>query len=47
MVPYAHGVWLASHVPGARPHLLPHEGHVSLFVGAFEQILDDLLAAAR
>ena len=44
MVPYAHGVWLASHVPGARPHLLADEGHVSLCVRAFDHILDDLLA---
>jgi pimeloyl-ACP methyl ester carboxylesterase len=30
MVPFGHGSWLASRVPGARVHLFDDEGHVSL-----------------
>jgi pimeloyl-ACP methyl ester carboxylesterase len=30
MVPFGHGSWLASRVPGARVHLFDEEGHVSL-----------------
>mgnify|MGYP000861908663 FL=1 len=44
MVPYRHGVWLADNIPGARRRLFPAEGHLSIAVGSFDRILDDLLS---
>ncbi len=46
MVPFAHGRWLGSAIPVAETHLRPGEGHLSLAVEAFAQILDGLLAAS-
>jgi len=46
MVPFAHGRWLAAHIPGARVHLEPGAGHLTMTVTAIDRILDDLLDLA-
>lgn len=45
MVPFAHGQWLASQITGARAHLLPGEGHLSLGVTRIGDIVAELAAA--
>jgi pimeloyl-ACP methyl ester carboxylesterase len=47
MVPFAHGQWLAAHAPGARVHLEPGAGHVTMTATAIDRILDDLLDLAK
>jgi pimeloyl-ACP methyl ester carboxylesterase len=42
-VPIAHGEWLAEHVR-ADAHLRPDDGHLSLSLGSYGEILDTLLA---
>jgi pimeloyl-ACP methyl ester carboxylesterase len=46
MVPFAHGQWLAAHIPGARVHLEAGAGHLTMTVTAIDRILDDLLDLA-
>jgi pimeloyl-ACP methyl ester carboxylesterase len=44
MVPPPHGRWLADHVSGAHPRLLPGEGHLSIEVLRYGEVLDELVA---
>ena len=46
MVPFSHGQWLASHLPGASVHLEQGQGHLSIGVGAIDQMLDELTELA-
>jgi pimeloyl-ACP methyl ester carboxylesterase len=46
MVPFDHGRWFADNVPGARIHLVPGEGHLSLHTRGLTAVLTDLAAAA-
>jgi len=46
MVPFAHGQWLAAHIPGARAHLVPGAGHLTMTVTAIDEIVADLLDLA-
>ena len=43
MVPFAHGEWLVEAVPGAVAHLEAGQGHLSISVGGFGRMLDELL----
>jgi pimeloyl-ACP methyl ester carboxylesterase len=43
MVPYAHGEWMARHIPAARAHLMVGRGHLTM---QFDEIFDDLLKLA-
>jgi pimeloyl-ACP methyl ester carboxylesterase len=46
MVPFAHGEWLVAHLPSARARLLPGEGHLSIAVAKFGEMVDELLVSA-
>jgi pimeloyl-ACP methyl ester carboxylesterase len=47
MVPFAHGRWLAEHIPGVVAHLHAGEGHLSIWVTRFDELLDELTAVLR
>jgi pimeloyl-ACP methyl ester carboxylesterase len=47
MVPFDHGRWFATHVPGAAIHLEPGEGHLSLLTNGLDSILADLTSAGQ
>lgn len=47
MVPYAHGEWLAAHIPEAQARLFPEHGHLTLAVDSIARIVDELVSVER
>jgi pimeloyl-ACP methyl ester carboxylesterase len=45
MVPFAHGAWLAKHIPTATKRDAPGHGHISLIAAYRDAIVADLLSA--
>ena len=45
MVPFAHGEWLVEHLPQdkLKKHLIQGQGHISIFLGREESMMDELL----
>ena len=46
MVPFAHGQWLAAHIPNATVNLYPSQGHISLWTQHLGRILNDAVRLA-
>jgi pimeloyl-ACP methyl ester carboxylesterase len=46
MVPSAHGQWLAAHLPTAEARLLLGEGHLSIVVDMFGEVIGELVGSA-
>jgi pimeloyl-ACP methyl ester carboxylesterase len=44
MVPFAHGGWLAERIPGSVAHLIPGEGHISVFFNHLDAVIGELAA---
>lgn len=47
MVPFSHGHWLATHIPGVAAHLDPAEGHFSVRLAHMAGMLDELMHLGR
>lgn len=47
MVPFGHGQWIAEHLPQEKltTHLMQGQGHISIFIGQSETIIDELMQA--
>ncbi|KAK5118944.1 hypothetical protein LTR62_000155 [Meristemomyces frigidus] len=49
MVPFAHGKWIAKEIPAKHltAHMQPGHGHISIFMGQVDSMVDELIAVGR